>query len=101
MRRALDEIVDDAHEQEWPLDTPAKRLIFARIRAGYGSAVEFSRTQAIPQPTYALHETGGRGIRAEIAKRYAEALKNCTAEWILTAGENPGSPPVIGGSPDE
>jgi transcriptional regulator with XRE-family HTH domain len=72
-----------ARQQKWPLDTPATRLAFARIRAGYGSAVEFSRKHGIPQPTYALHETGGRGIRADIAKRYAEVLKNCTPEWIL------------------
>jgi hypothetical protein len=68
---------------ESQLDTPAKRLAFARVRAGYGSALEFSRRHGVPQPTYALHENGRRGIRPVVAKRYAEALKNCTPEWIL------------------
>lgn len=91
------------------LATPATRLTFARVQAGYEDAVGFAREHGIPQSTYALHEKGSRGIRPDVAEKYASLLKNCSAEWILYGkGPSPrhdgsGTPdqPQIGGEAEE
>lgn len=63
--------------------TPGQRLTLARIAAGYDDPVDFYRAFDIPQATYTPHETGGRGIRRDVAEKYARYLGNCTAAWIL------------------
>lgn len=60
------------------------RLKFARLAAGFETATEFAVKHRIPQPTYANHETGKRGLRLQTAERYAEYLGNCDAAWLLT-----------------
>lgn len=65
------------------------RLEAARVAAGYRTAKEFSDTHGIPQATYNLHESGRRGLKLEVAVKYATIL-GCDAAWLLT-GE--GKPP--------
>lgn len=69
------------------LDTPADRLRAARLAAGFRTAREFSDRHNIPQATYSLHETGGRGLRKAVAEGYArlltERLPEVTADWLL------------------
>lgn len=90
---------------------PSSRLAFARVRAGYATAIGFARAHDIPQATYALHESGQRGIRPDVAEKYARLLGNCTAEWLLYGkGSGPGDPDAggieaafqeIGGEPEK
>jgi phage repressor protein C with HTH and peptisase S24 domain len=61
----------------------ARRLRHARAAAGFRTAKEFAERHGIPQSTYALHETGARGLKPEIAERYG-ALLRVSAGWLLT-----------------
>lgn len=61
----------------------ARRLRHARAVAGFRTAKEFAERHGIPQSTYALHETGARGLKPEIAERYG-ALLRVSAGWLLT-----------------
>jgi hypothetical protein len=63
--------------------TPAQRLTLARIKAGYADPKDFYEAFEIPQSTYALHESGKRGIRPKVADKYASHLRNCTGAWLL------------------
>lgn len=71
-----------------PLRTAADRLTFARIQAGYETAKEFALANDVPSGTYGGHESGSRGIRPDVAQKYAGLLGNCSANWILY-GEGP------------
>lgn len=63
---------------------PHERLKLARVAAGWRTAKSFAASIGVPQPTYALHESGKRGMSREVAKTYAKALGNCDADWLLT-----------------
>nr|WP_222532543.1 S24 family peptidase [Azospirillum sp. 412522] len=76
----------------------AQRLRLARTAAGYRTAKEFAASHGVPQPTYALHESGERGLRADVAGRYASLL-GVSAAWLLT-GEGQG-PAAIASTPPE
>lgn len=76
----------------------AQRLRLARTAAGYRTAKEFAASHGVPQPTYALHESGERGLRADVADRYASLLGVSTA-WLLT-GDGQG-PTAIASAPPE
>ncbi|MCG5241893.1 XRE family transcriptional regulator [Azospirillum doebereinerae] len=66
----------------------AQRLRLARTAAGYRTAKEFASSHGVPQPTYALHESGERGLRPDVAERYATLL-GVSPAWLLT-GEGQG-----------
>ena len=51
------------------------------------TAKAFADKNGIPQPTYAMHETAKRGLRARTARRYAKLL-GVRVAWLLT-GEEP------------
>jgi len=78
-----------------PMVTIASRLMRARIAAGYKTAKEFAEKNGIPQPTYALHESGKRGLSRPFSKDdprptivvYAEKL-GVRQAW-LQFGEEP------------
>jgi hypothetical protein len=81
-------------------DSPAARLAFARLSAGFETARAFSDRHKIPQATYHNHESGGRGIKDKTARKYAKLLGNCDYRWIMTglgrAPEQPrGSVPAL------
>lgn len=66
----------------------AKRLAQARKAAGYKTATEFAEKNDIPQPTYAMHESGKRGLsRGNTLDLYAEKL-GIRKAW-LQFGEGP------------
>lgn len=65
-----------------PSSTPASRLKRARESGGYRTAKEFAEKNNIPQPTYALHESGKRGLSVDVAARYG-AILGVSAQYIL------------------
>lgn len=69
------------------MDQQAIRLMRARRHSGYETAREAADAYGWNKNTYKSHENGKRGIRAEVARRYAAAF-GVSAAWILT-GEQP------------
>jgi hypothetical protein len=63
-------------------ETPANRLVYARKRAGYETAVDAASAMGVAYPTYAAHENGVRGIGRAAAK-YAKFF-GVSLEWLLT-----------------
>lgn len=63
-------------------DRIAQRLQQARKEAGFVTAKEFAEKHDIPQPTYAMHEKGTRGLRPETLRHYAELLGKSDS-WFL------------------
>ena len=59
------------------------RLKQARLAAGFSSAQAASRGMGLTAATYAHHENGTRGLRAEVARRYA-AFFRVSLDWLLT-----------------
>jgi len=76
-----------------PRETAGDRLRAARERAGYGSAMEFSRAVGVNATTYAHHENGRRTINTEVAKLYARFL-NLPVGTLLAGEELPAFPPI-------
>jgi SOS-response transcriptional repressor LexA len=71
----------------------AARLKTARVAAGYKTAKQFADAHSIAQGTYALHESGGRGLQREAAVEYAKLL-NVSVDWLYTGeGQGPSSVP--------
>lgn len=70
----------------------AHRLRLAREAAGFESAVRAAERFGWKYPTYAGHENGSRGLRADALRSYAKAFKVDPA-WLLTGI---GTPPVAG-----
>lgn len=77
------------------MGTIAERLEEARLAAGYKTAKEFAEKHGIPQPTYALHESGKRGLSRQFSDKdprptlvvYAEIL-GVRPSW-LQFGQGP------------
>ncbi|MDG3040460.1 helix-turn-helix domain-containing protein [Roseicyclus marinus] len=71
----------------------AERLAEARELAGFASAREAALALGFAESTYNQHENGTRGIKMDVARRYADAF-DVPVEWLLhgTGGE------FIGGS---
>lgn len=59
-----------------------ERLIEARQRAGFATAADAAKAFGWSEPTYHSHENGSRGIRSDVAERYARAFQ-VTPEWLL------------------
>lgn len=68
------------------MKTASDRLVIARTNAGYASASEAAARFNWPAPTYLSHENGTRGLRLEVAKKYARAF-GVSATWLLTGEE--------------
>lgn len=68
---------------------PFQRLKLARERAGYDNVVDAAKAYGWKAPTYISHENGTRGLRTDVAKRYAKAFK-VTADWLIF-GDAPAS----------
>jgi len=54
---------------------PFQRLALARQRAGYATASEAARAFGWNENTYRSHENGERGLRIDVAYKYAKAFK--------------------------
>lgn len=61
---------------------PFERLQQARAKAGFENPTDAARAYGWGQSTYISHENGTRGLKPEIAERYAKAFR-VPAEWIL------------------
>lgn len=59
-----------------------ERLITARRQAGYASAREAADALGIAYPTYAGHENGASGFRADKGEVYAKKFK-VRFEWLM------------------
>ena len=71
----------------------AERLKWARENRGYETAADAAAAMGIPPPTYAGHENGSRGFRADSGERYAQFFAVNFA-WLMTGkgipqGRNP------------
>lgn len=64
------------------MEEPCDRLEKARRNAGFEQAVEAARAFGWQESTYVSHENGTRGIRPEVAERYARAFR-VRPEWLL------------------
>lgn len=60
-----------------------ERLKEARLSAGFETVQEACEAFGFKYPTYAGHENGQRGMRADAMARYAKAY-NVSVEWLLT-----------------
>lgn len=59
-----------------------ERLRSARERAGYTDATAAAVAFGWKAPTYLAHENGSRGLRPDVARRYARAF-GVDPEWLL------------------
>ena len=64
-------------------ESRAKRLIQARIAAGFRSASEAAKQCGWRVSTYCSHENGSRGINPLEAKKYAKDY-NVSYPWLMT-----------------
>lgn len=71
------------------METPARRLKWARERAGYKTARDAAEAFGWAPSTYYGHENGDRKFKIEAAKRYALALN---VPWAWLMGEDGESP---------
>lgn len=82
------------------METAGERLRAAREEAGYESIASAARTHGFHKQNLADHESGRRGIDAEMAERYGRAFRVDPA-WILLGGATrrprpTGLVPIIG-----
>lgn len=72
-----------------------KRLRELRIKRGFERAADAARAHGWPVTTYQAHENGSRGLKLDIARRYAKAFGS-NAAFILTGakGDAGALPPV-------
>lgn len=73
-----------------------KRLKELRLKRGFDNAADAARAYGWPVTTYQAHENGSRGVKLDIARRYAKAY-NSSAAYILTGANKShadGSPSV-------
>lgn len=59
-----------------------ERLRQAREKAGYRDASEAARAFGWTVPTYISHENGTRGLRPDVAKKYAKSFR-VPSQWLL------------------
>lgn len=59
-----------------------ERLIAARRHAGFASAAEAAKAVGVPYPSYAGHENGSSGFRADRGELYARRFK-VRFEWLM------------------
>lgn len=85
------------------MDDPSDRLKRARADAGFENASAAARAFGWNEVTYRAHEGGGRGLRPDVAARYARALR-VPADWLLygpsrkrrDAEDDPATVPLVG-----
>lgn len=71
-----------------PYSEEADRLQAAREAAGYVSATDAARAFGWNETTYRAHESGRRGLKKNVAVRYAKAFRADEA-WLLTGKGTP------------
>lgn len=76
-----------AEDMDDDLDSPAARLKWARLKAGYQDAEAFARKAGLNPVTYRSYENGANGFAKHSAK-FAKVL-GVTADWLLAGGPVP------------
>lgn len=71
----------------------ANRLKLARERAGFATAAEAAQRFGWRESTYFGHENGSRGVRPDVASRYARAFR-VSSSWLLYGEGEPGTPDI-------
>lgn len=71
------------------MNTPDKRLRWAREKAGYASATEAAEARGWNASTYRTHENGQRNFSIDVAKTYAKAF-GVQWLWLKEGGQLPG-----------
>jgi SOS-response transcriptional repressor LexA len=66
-----------------PMSEVSERLILARKRAGYETAVNAANALSVRPSTYHSHENGSIGLRSAVAEKYARKFK-VSLDWLLT-----------------
>lgn len=61
---------------------PFERLQEIRKKREFAEAVDAARAYGWNETTYTSHENGTRGLRPDVAERYAKAF-GCSPEWLL------------------
>lgn len=69
------------------MSEPNERLQIARRKAGYADATDAARAFGWNENTYRSHENGMRGLKTDVAERYAKAFRVSSA-WLLTGEGN-------------
>lgn len=64
------------------MDQMHERLAAARRHAGFNSATEAAEALGVPYGTYAGHENGSSGFRADKGEIYAKKFK-VRFEWLM------------------
>lgn len=70
------------------MKTPADRLRQLRKKRGFDTAADAAKAFGWNENTYKSHENGERGIKHDVAKKYAVAFKS-TVAFILAGDEVP------------
>lgn len=65
------------------MSEPHERLQQARLRARYDEATDAARAFGWNENTYRSHENGMRGLKRDVAEKYARAFRVSPA-WLLT-----------------
>lgn|SRR5262245_51632389 len=68
-----------------PLSERRRRLVDARMKAGFTSARAAALIHNWPESTYRAHETGGRNFSLEDALKYGAAFR-VDGNWIFAGG---------------
>lgn len=73
------------------MSSPSDRLKIARLRAGFQHGKDAAESMGVAVSTYLGHENGSRGIKPDMAARYAKKFK-VSEQWLLYGtGTAPGS----------
>lgn len=70
---------------------PKDRLREARLKAGFHNATDAARAYNLGVSTYISHENGARGLKPDVAERYAKAFRT-SPEWLLYGKTKKGTP---------
>lgn len=76
-------------------EEPHQRLRAARRKLGFPTAAAAARAFGWNETTYRAHESGGRGIRPNEAKKYARAYHMSAETLVFNGTRSPGTPPVV------
>lgn len=81
-----------------PKTEQARRLVAARLRAGFGHAKNAAERFGWVYESYIQHERGQRGIKWSVAKKYADAF-GVPHPWLMAeAGAPEPDPAPVSGS---
>lgn len=75
-------------------EDPGTRLRKLRERRGFETAADAARAYGWPVTTYQAHENGSRGLKLDVAQRYARAFGS-SAAFILTGNDGGGASAVV------